>query len=234
MFYRQGLSAALLALLATASVQATVLTYDFSGSPGVANDDPLPADYGDNVTSTSMPRPSGTTYGYGQFGEGFTPNIIADHGDAQFYGPDYGDLTNVAFANDGTFSLTLTSDFANNRNVQILSFDMAGAGGSYQINSISITNQNNVVLFSQTNPTIAGSNNGTGRTSFSFLNAPLQGEVLTLSFDASNLGGTAYNIGIDNIQFAQVPEPSVTALALSAAGLGFLVRRFRRSSTRTA
>ena len=225
MFYRQGLTSALVALLATASVQATVLTYDFSGSPGVADDAQIPADYGDNVTGASMAGGAGT-YGYSNFGEGFTPNVTADHGDAQFYGAGYGDLTNVAYADDGTFSLTLSTGVT--QNVTLFSFDLAGFASSYQINSVSVF-ANGVQVFLQNNVTVNGSSNGTGRTSFTF-SQPFRGNTISLNFDASNLGANALNVGIDNIQFGQaVPEPSSVVLALSAAGLALVVRRFRRS-----
>ncbi len=227
MFYRQGFTSALIALLATASVQATVLTYDFSGSPGVADDAQIPADYGDNVTGASMSGGAGT-YGYGNFGEGFTPNVTAEHGvNTNFYGSGYGDLTNVAYASDGLFSLQLAT--GPTQNVTLFSFDLAGFGGSYQIDSVSVF-ANGVQVFLQQNVTVNGSGNGTGRTSFTF-NQPFRGNTITLQFDASNLGtANALNVGIDNIQFGQaVPEPSSVVLALSAAGLAFVVRRFRRS-----
>lgn len=220
------LSAAfLLALTAVTPTEATVLT--FKSNPDFADDAALPANYGNRVASGSVVS-GGTTYQYGNFGEGFTPNVAATYDNpANTYGPGYGALVNVAYAPGGIFRLTLAGDTG--FNVSLFSFDLAGLDASYQINSVSVFS-GATTLFSQSNVTVNGSSNGTGVTSFNF--GPLTAHTLTLQFDATNQGVVAQqNIGIDNIRFSQVavPEPSVTALALSSAGVTYLLHRRRRA-----
>ena len=49
---------------------------------------------------------------------------------------------------------------------------------------------------------------------------------LTLRVDTTGLGGRSDNVGIDNIVFSQVPEPSTSVLlSLGLLGLGYAGRR---------
>jgi hypothetical protein len=209
-----------------ASTQATVLTFDITGS-GFGNDSPVPATYGNRAASSSQPGSGGLTFGYGNFGEGFTPNVAISYGQAaNFATTGYGALVNVAYAPGGMFSVTFTADPA--FNVTLYSFDLAGLDQTYQINSVSVFS-GATTLFTQSNVIVNGSSNGTGVTSFAF-NPIFTRSSLTIQFDATNLGANGANIGIDNIRIGQVPEPSVTALAIAGAALGVaLSRRFRRS-----
>ena len=217
---RSTILTALFALAATASLQATVLTYGISPAP--AEGTTIPADYGDRVTGTTMSGAGGATYSYADFGEGFSQRILADHGDANFFpGTGFGDLSNVAFAADGTFSLTLTADVG--FNVILQSFDLAGFFNSQVVGNISIFGDN-VLLASASNVTVSG----TGRTNSStFLSqSSFRAATIRLTFDSRNLGAGQGDVGIDNIVFAQaVPEPSVTALLAGAAVAGVLLRR---------
>jgi len=219
---------ALAALAMTVSAKATVLTFDITGS-GFGNDSPLPASYGNRASSSSQAGPSGLTFGYGNFGEGFTPNVAVSYGQpAAYYGSGYGALVNVAYAPGGMFSITFTADAG--FNVSLYSFDLAGLDQTYSINSVSVLS-GATTLFTQSNVIVNGSSNGTGVTSFAF-NPILTRTTLTVQFDASNLGANGANIGIDNIRVGQsvIPEPSVTALAIAGAALGLVLsRRFRRS-----
>jgi hypothetical protein len=209
---------ALTALLTTASVHATVFTFNLTGA---ADDSAIPNDYGNRATSP----PSNPNYGYGNFGEGFTPNAVATYNQpAFFFSTGYGALTNIAYASGGVFSLTLAADPG--FTVSLLSFDMAGFDSNYNINSVSVTG--GTTSFNQTNVVIAGSNNGTGSTPFDFTGSPITGSQFTIQFDATNLGsGLQANVGIDNIRIRQavVPEPSVTIIGLALTGVALAVRR---------
>jgi hypothetical protein len=225
---RHAALTALTALTIVASVQATVLTFDITGST-FGNDSPIPATYGNRASGASQGGPGGLTFGYGNFGEGFTPNVAVSYGQpASFANTGYGALVNVAYGSGGVFSMTFTADPG--FNVSLYSFDLAGLDQSYQINSVSVLS-GATTLFTQSNVIVNGSSNGTGVTSFAF-NPILTRSTLTVQVNASNLGANGANIGIDNIRIAQVvvPEPSVTALAIAGAALGVaLTRRFRRS-----
>ena len=225
---RHAALSALTALAMVASAQATVLTFDITGT-GFGNDSPLPAAYGNRASAGSQAGPAGLTFGYGNFGEGFTPNVAVTYGQpAGYYGSGYGALVNVGYGTNGVFSITFNADA--NFNVSLYSFDLAGLDQSYQINSVSVLS-GATTLFSQSNVIVNGSSNGTGVTSFTF-NPILTRSTLTVQFDASNLGANGANIGIDNIRIGQVaiPEPSVAALAIAGGALGLaLRRRFRRS-----
>lgn len=224
MFYRHALASTLLAFLTVASVQATVLTYDLTPTPDVTDmtPDPIPADYGDRVTSTSMAGGSGT-YGYANFGEGFSPDVVADHGNAEFWDAGYGDLTNVAYAPDGMFSLRLTADPG--FHVMLFSFELAAFGTDQSVDSITVF-VDGVQAFAASGSELDVSSTGHNTFNQSNFGGVLEGQEIVISFQNGVGTPDAPNVGIDNVQF--VPEPSVTALALSAAGLALVVRRFRR------
>ena len=206
-----------IAALAALPAQATVLNFNISGA---TDGSAIPTAYGNRVSSAS----SGA-FSYGNQGEGFTPGIAVSYGfAASFWSSGYGALTNVAYADGSQFSLTLTADAG--LFVSLSSFRMAGFDNSYQINGVSVTGGS--TSFAQSNVVINGSSNGTGLTTFSF-GAPIVGSSLTISFNSTNLGAAFQaNVGIDNIVFAQVPEPSVLAAALAGVGgLGLVLRRRR-------
>ena len=220
MFKRLLPLATLGAIATAASLHATVLTFNITPAP--ADDATIPADYGNRAASASQVG-GGGTYGYGNFGEGFTPNVTDSFGTAtNFFSTGYGALVNVAYANDGHFSLTFTGDAG--FNVSLYSFDLAGLDQSYTISSVSVLS-GATTLFSQSNVLVNGSSNGTGMTSFSF--GPLTAHTLTVQFDASNLGANVQNVGIDNIRIGQVavPEPSSLALIGFAGVASFFIRR---------
>jgi hypothetical protein len=228
MSYR-SLLVALATLSCVASAQATVLTFDISGTKGAGFGDgsEIPGDYGDHVTSGTAIGSTGLAYQYDNFGEGFTPAIAAQYNTtAAFFGTGYGALVNIAYAENGMFSLTLTA--AAGFTLDLYSFDLAGLDSNYQIDSVSVTTDG-VGSFTQSDVIVHGSSSGTGLTSFDFA-TPISGTSMTIEFDARNLGvGNWENVGIDNIRFDQVPEPSVTALLAAAGGLGLYFRR-RRSA----
>lgn len=214
-------------LISLPPAPATILTFDQDGTYFVDQS------YGDNVAMT----PQGG-FTYGEAGEGFTPNVVADYGTAIHYPTGYGDLTNVLYVG-GLFSLTLTADPG--FNVLLYDFDMAGwPSTDYVIDSVQVLDESSTLLFDQAGVAIAGDFVGPRHTDFDF-DPILVGQALTILFDSSSLGGASYNIGIDNIRFGQcvigqcvsgasVPEPSTLALlGIGLAGLGWMGRRKKRS-----
>jgi hypothetical protein len=192
-WFSTTVGAALGFLIAFSPARATTLTFEPLTS---TTSSPIDQAYGDRVTSTSQ---GGFTYGEG--GEGFTPNVVADYGPA-FRWPDrYGDLVDVLFVFPETevFSVTLTADAG--FQVLLYDFDMAGFPQvDYTIDSVQVQDETATLLFDQTNAFIAGA--GPSHTDFDFA-SPLVGQALTISFDSRNLADLNTHIGIDNIRFGQ-------------------------------
>lgn len=210
-----------IAVLCGSLCQGSVLVFERSPTQ-FANGEAIPQTYGDNITTS----PDGNGFVYGAAG-GITPNITATYfGLATHWGPDYGDLSNVAYGaeagGNGIFGITLTADPG--YNVVLKEFFLAGWNhADYDINSVRILDgANNVLLNLSTH--IEGDANGPQHTVYS---PNIQGQVLTIEIDAANLGGNRDNIGIDNVQFSQVtPEPTSIAIwSLSAVGLCLMRRR---------
>lgn len=218
--------ASLLLLPAIAQAQVTVLTFDY---PGSGNGLPVDQVYGDNVTAADM---GGRLYGGSA---PFTPDItvLYSGGNAgpAFWGPDYGDLTNVIYG-EPTQLLLVTFTPGNGALVGLNSFDLGGwLRTDYVINSVQVFADGNPV-FQQFNVPVEGN---AGHSPFVFNNVTAT-TFLTIQIDATNLGGESDNIGIDNISFTQInpsaaaPEPGT--LALLGAGMGLMgmavIRRRRR------
>ena len=97
--------------------------------------------------------------------------------------------------------ITLTADPG--QSVRLLGFDLAGYfSADYTLNSVKVIDGTSVELFSTTNFDLAGE-----RTRVDFSAAPLQSSQLTIEVDATNLGNSSDNVGIDNISFEQVSAP---------------------------
>src|SRR5262245_45132152 len=79
-------------LLSIQPLPATDLTFD--GNAG-----PVDQTYGDRVTSTTM-----GSFGYGEHGEGFTPNVTVQYdpnaGSVYTWTSSYGDLVKVIYESD--------------------------------------------------------------------------------------------------------------------------------------
>lgn len=212
---------ALFALATPLTARATILTFDQtrdqSGTvvPATSSTN-IQDDYGDRVTGLSVAVPGGF-FTYGEAGEGFTPNVVADFfsGSASSIGPGvalwedgYGDLVNVLFANNNSefLAVRLTADpgFL----VGLYGFDVGGwFNTDYTIDAVRVLSGANV-LFEQTNALIEGNFTGPRHTAFEFA-APLFAAELLIEIDYGNLlGGQHDNLGIDNIRFGQDPPAS--------------------------
>jgi len=206
----------------------------------------LPGDYGDFVTGAVMAVPGGF-FTYGDGGEGFTPNVAvdiysstatADDPRVRLWQSDYGDLTNVIFAEGpgtaGAPLLTVLFSAQPGYSVDLYGFDLAGFASDYVIAAVNVSADGDS-LFSATNVTIEGDATGPLHTAFTF-DEPLSGTQVLLQLDFSNLApGVQDNIGVDSIRFGQtppaVPEPGTAVLWLGCAALALALRRGLRSSS---
>jgi hypothetical protein len=203
---------------------ATVLTFERVSSD-FNNSAALPATYGDRVAATEQ-----DDFRYGT-AFGFTPNIVADYlGGPLTWTTDYGDLLNVIYQTSGQPFLELSLAADPGYLVELQSFDLGGwADTTYTINSVSVLDGLDNVLFTQANATVLG-DGGNQHSSFVFT-TPLTAPTLRIRFDATNLAstGTDDNIGLDNVAFSQIaviPEPSTYALLVGLACLA--ARALRR------
>jgi hypothetical protein len=227
------------------SVQATILVFDKSNIPdgngyegfGASFATPpftnVPTAYGDNVTATIQ---GGFHYGVGS--EGFTPNIVADYGSGTtaatiLYGwgsqsglpSGFGDLKNVAGWESDGLRVTLTSSLANEP-VRLLSFDLGAWDTDRPNTGVQVLDGASQVLYSST-VTVPGYNGSGGHVAFDFTGSMVTGAVVRIQLTDPSGG----YIAIDNIAFAQIPEPSALGLLLTA-GMGLLWRRRRWPASR--
>jgi len=187
---------------------ATVLTY-------VGTSGPIAQAYGDRVTSTMM-----GSFGYGQFGEGFTSRVTVDYdpagGDPRTWPGAYGDLPGpVLYESDDSAKLQIRFTADPGYHVQLLGWDMATYGQIFHpegetIDSVTVYDAAGAQLFSQTNVFVPISTHIT----FNTFPSPLIDSMLTLEIDARNVTEAFGNadIGVDNIRFRQAfaSPPAVT------------------------
>lgn len=196
-------------LTALYSVQsiATVLTFDITG---VGAGSSMSQFYGDNVTATTM-----GTFSYGNTG-GFTPNVTVSHqgvngNSLNFWNTGYNDLTNVIEnepeGHNGYF-LTFTADTG--YKVSLASLDIGNWGAAITVPRVSIVDESNTTLFSQSSIALVSSDTQS-HTHLDFSN--IIGQTLTLAVDTTGLGGNSDNVGLDNIQFSQVTTVPVPGAA---------------------
>ncbi len=244
-----------------APAQATILTFSITdtGAYPVSEDFPegfqIDQTYGDNVTSNSTT--SGTvTFGYGEGGEGFTPNVQVHYGPTSIYtgGPslwryDFGDLDRVLY--QGSSFVNDPQQLGNNYDfLQIIlradpgfeavlyGFDLGGWNQTdYVVDGVSVyDNEYNGSdptlnrVFHEANATVAGA--GLSHSGYSF-GTPIRGNVITIFIASQNLGDLSEYVGIDNIRFGQdidltpeVPEPATLPL-FAAATLALALWRKR-------
>ncbi len=232
-----SLLAAAFAVTATAS-WATVLTFHiedgsgFQPSPNTQFFDTTLAAYGDNVSSTSNAIGGGFIGFYG-IGNGFTPNVVVDYtlspnaNHQTAYqdgiwsgGVDYLDAGSQSDWHD-YFTFTPDSFFG----VRVNSFDLfTYAGAPLENQGVTWTlfggSTNGTVL--ATGSLIVSNNPNQGvQTILTGLSGFYSGEVV---LDIHNTSGSGTQLGLDNLNFDQVPEPS-TVVCVSLGGMVLLWRR---------
>jgi hypothetical protein len=97
------------------------------------------------------------------------------------------------------------------------------------INSVKVLDGANHTLFSQSSVPVQGDASPPSHTTFTF--PPLVASTLSIRIDASNLTADfgAEDVGLDNVHFSQVPEPSTAMLAMIGGfGAGLIARRLSR------
>jgi hypothetical protein len=202
----------------------TILTFDGLTLPdgnALINGSLIPETYGDNMGTTpniTVDYRSFDTSG-NQNGSPFDTSGSQDG--MGFWGPNYGDLTNVAYPwfskSFGQISLVAASGF-----VHLLSFDLAGYCATQINQPLRILDEGNIVLWELTPVEVLG----VLRESHSTFSPDLTAATLHIQF------GDTWNVGIDNINFEQVcqvnsvPDASILLLlGPGLVGLGILGRR---------
>jgi len=222
------LSTLLLHTALPAVADATVLLFNYDTFSGGSSPDQT---YGDNVTAETMD--GGATYGSDY---GFTPNVTVSYGapgmSPGVWRSSYGDLTNVLFEDmDSTGILYVTFAADPGYSVCLHNMDIAGYwptlmmyfADPVQIDSLSVVDgSNNNVLYHSTDVDVSLYSHST----IDF-GPGVTAETLVLIVDARNLYTMNDEIGIDNIAFSQVPEPSTYALLTGLVVLALTIRRRR-------
>jgi hypothetical protein len=175
--------------------------------------------YGDRVTSTTM-----MGHGYGELGEGFTPNITTTYdpngGLPRIWPSGYGDLATTLFEGDQTAKLQVKFTADAGYRVWLHRWDLALFGffhpNGESINGVAVYGANGMLLFSRTNLFVPAA----GHIRFNAFSRPLIDTMLTLEIDARNIttGFRNEDIGIDNILISQVPEAASATLMIIGAG----------------
>jgi hypothetical protein len=222
---------AVAALTATPKALADSTTLIFEPAVGsFADFAPLPPGYGDHVTMNVQGG-----YKYDVTGGG-TPNVTTGYSVGTMptiftWAEDFGDLHHVIFAQEPrVFEFDLVADAG--FQVTLNSFDMAAWPHlDYVINSVSVLDGNDNVLFNQNNVLIEGDAVGPQHTHFDF--AGVTAPTLKIEFDSRNVDSD--DVGIDNINFSQsgaaaVPEidPGMMGSAFTVLTGGVLMLRGRR------
>jgi hypothetical protein len=167
--------------------------------------------YGDRVTSTME-----GSFVY-EGADAFTPNVEALFiGSISPWTSGYGDLQDVVYAGAGPMRIDLVADFG--FAVKLDHFDLAGYFGDFTIGSIEVQDGSGSVLWSQQN--VVAPQASHLRLDFSGLN--LSSNILTVVVDATNLGSQSDDVGLDNLQFQQIPTAPLTNWTMLTfdAGLG--------------
>jgi MSHA biogenesis protein MshQ len=198
----------LLLLVAAGNVSATVLTFEVFGADGY---DPIPQDYGDNVTTV------GDGVGNYDEGNGFTPNVQASYRTLEDFGSsgqteptlsywdrNYGDLRDVAFASVNGDVAELTLQAEPGFEVVLNSFDMAGWNrADLTGEALRIYNGDySTLLFEQAPFSADGDGPGNSGDSFNF-------SINVAASEVHIQWGRDWNIGIDNVNFDQQAAPFV-------------------------
>lgn len=169
----------------------TALTFDIDPAP--AGEAVLPQTYGDAVSVATL-----GAFRYG-IDNGVTPKVAVSYGAAltnvRTYVADYGDLTNVAFGDDGNIEITLTA--AAGFDVRLESFDLAGWKRTDQVVPRVEVVSGNFALYAANNVAVQGDASGPQHSTFLFP-VPLVASTLTIRIFADSPF-----VGIDNVKFSQ-------------------------------
>lgn len=202
---------------AASAAHATILPFYGLYPDDTNSGKPVPAGYGDNVSSIST-----GSFTYRQGTEGWSSNVTADFSSTTYvWAQGLGDLTPanqtaVVYGKNGPITVTLTA--APGYTVTLFDMDLAGEKSDRTSPEITVKNQEGATLFLQENvvaPQI-------GHNHFSF-GPGITGQTLILNIDTT---GTYNGYGMSNLRFEQsvIPEPaSLSLLTLGAVGL--LARR---------
>lgn len=195
------------------NVTASILTFEGFDSYNYV---PIDQAYGDNITALS------DSVGEYLEGNGFTPHIKVSYntvgGDPflEAWHDNYGDLINVAYPerNNKVAEITFTAE--SGYWVKLNSFDMGAWNKRDRTATVlEVVDSAGSVLWTALDMHIEGDN---GHSSF-FPDAAAS--QLTIRF------GTDWNIGIDNINFDEMPAPvpAPSSLLLLLPGLAVLARK---------
>jgi len=162
---------------------STILTFDSSGS--------FDRSYGNRVSAAME-----GDFSYGGSG-GFTPDVEVGYAALSLWPSGYGDLINSVYSGSGSLDVALNADAGHS--VILHGFDLATFSSSDDvIDSISVISSDGSILWMQENVTIPTD----GHVSIDFEDG-LESAGMTVRVDASNLGATSDNIGMDNVSFSQ-------------------------------
>ena len=233
---------------AVVTANATSLTFDIYTNAAktmtMANGAFVPQTYGDNVTDFDPSGAFGSFYYRYGTNSGYTPSVTAEYRfykysdptnpsnqengppNGYFYNTGFGDLTNVIY-NSYFNTWMLEVRLIPTNYVKLASFDIAGFGGNFGGQTLKI---------------VQNANSPTARTLWSAgpdFSVLVHGGATHDHYDP-NVGvdvgstlslimgyGGSGKVGLDNITFTEVPEPS--SLTLLSIGLGALMLRPRRA-----
>lgn len=212
-----------LSVIAVASSQATILTFDYS----YGNATNVNQTYGDNVTATTM-----GSFGYGVGAEGFTQNVAVDYGNSapRTWNSGYADLTRVLYEDaDGSGILTVTLTADAGYLVTLHDFDLGAYSANFSadpvVQSIAVKDGGGNSLYSLSNSTVSESSGSHTHLDLNALSVTASSLVLTI--DARNLGNLNDDIAVDNLRFSQSVVPEPVSLAVLPLCLLALKRRRR-------
>jgi hypothetical protein len=236
--------AVLVAMLwAPTLTRASILTFD---AKGIVNTRPLPAGYGDNITTTTAALGDAAANSYG-LGNGPTPNITADFSPSappSIVPPATDNTSSFYYYDDGVtgwpkVAELYTAPLPNGDNINVFTITLTPApGAEVRINSFDLYDYPNYQAGHTVDWQVLDGSNNVLDSGTEILAATLVSTAAPVIVSMSSLpagpirlvlthtSGHAADLAIDNVNFDQVPEP--TALSLLAAAYLLGIRRRRR------